>query len=286
MNSECDDVTVDVIILSVNHFLNSSFIQPRVRQERTSPNSKQGVDVMAGNVKLKCKRTVQRAKGREQGAESSNRRAEARNQRAEGRKQRTEDNAQKAGVCTITIPNCTSIHTSTSSKVCTELVPRGPRRYIYSPREWLVGVDKMINQVNALSLMASLQDLETWLDSMTQYVCHSSGVHWQRKSCSVWRFDAIAAECRVAWRAFCALVVTAVPGIHLCICSWCGVVLQKAATKICSSNSYIENSIMKPATMPMAAPHALSLARFVKDVCLRVFSFSVSCCSILCSLSK
>ena len=63
MNSECDDVTVDVIILSVNNFLHSSFIQPRVRQERTSPNSKQGVDVMAGNVKLKCKRTVQRAKG-------------------------------------------------------------------------------------------------------------------------------------------------------------------------------------------------------------------------------
>ena len=270
MNSECDDVTVDVIILGVNHFLNSSFIQPRVRQERTSPNSKQGVDVMAGNVKLKCKRTVQRAKGREQGAESSNRRAETRNQRAEGRKQRTENNAHKAGVCTITIPNCTSIHTSTSSKVCTELVPRRPRRYIYSPREWLVGVDKMINQMNALSLMASLQDLETWLDSMTQYVCHSSGVHWQRKSCSVWRFDAIAAECRVAWRAFCALVVTAVPGIHLCICSWCGVVLQKAETKIYSSNSYIENSMMKPSTMPMTAPHALSLASFVKDVWLHV----------------
>ena len=51
MNSECDDVTVDVIILSVNQFLNSDFIQPRVRQERTSPNSKQGVGVMAGNVR-------------------------------------------------------------------------------------------------------------------------------------------------------------------------------------------------------------------------------------------
>ena len=64
--------------------------------------------------------------------------------------------------------------------------------------KWLVGVVNRINQVGALSLMASLQDLETWLDSVTQYVCHFSGVRWQRTSCSVWRFDAIVAECRVA----------------------------------------------------------------------------------------
>ncbi len=47
MHSECDDVTVDVIILGVNHFLHSSFIQPGVRQECTSPKSAQGVDVIA-----------------------------------------------------------------------------------------------------------------------------------------------------------------------------------------------------------------------------------------------
>ena len=137
--------------------------------------------------------------------------------------------------------------------------------HLQSKGKWLVGVVNGISQMGALSLMASLQDLETWLDSASQCVGHSSGVRWQRRSCGVLRLDAIAAECRVAWCALCELVVTAFPGIHFCVCSWCGVVLQKAATKISSSNSYIEGSIMKPATMPMTAAHALSLARLVKD---------------------
>ena len=128
MNSECDDVTVDVIMHRVHHFYTPVSYSQESDRSVPVPTLNRVLMSWQGNVKLKCKRTVQRAKGREQGAESSNRRAEARNQRAEGRKQRTENNAHKAGVCTITIPNCTSIHTSTSSKVCTELVPRRPRR--------------------------------------------------------------------------------------------------------------------------------------------------------------
>ena len=40
--------------------------------------------------------------------------------------------------------------------------------------KWLVSVVNRINQIGAISLMASPQDLETWLDSVTQYVCVTS----------------------------------------------------------------------------------------------------------------
>ena len=82
-------MTFDIIILGINHFLHSSFIQPGVRQKCTNRKSAQSVDVMAMQDKLNRKRTEQRAKGKEQGAGASNRRAEARDQRAEGKKQMT-----------------------------------------------------------------------------------------------------------------------------------------------------------------------------------------------------
>ena len=87
-----------------------------------------------GNVKLKCKRTAQRQKGesKEQGAAIGEQRAGIRGQRAESREQRAERTGQ---VAEQTIPSCSSSNASTNPEVFTELVPRGPGRWVYSPKE-------------------------------------------------------------------------------------------------------------------------------------------------------
>ena len=169
-------MTFDIIILGINHFLHSSFIPPGVRQKCTSPKSAQSVDVMAMQVKLNCKRTEQRAKGksREQEPAIVEQRPEIKGQRAKSREHIIMHTGQVFAQSRSLIA-----HPSIRAQA-----PRCEQNWILGGRgdtctvqgKWLVSVVNRINQIGAISLMASPQDLETWLDSVTQYVCHFSGV--------------------------------------------------------------------------------------------------------------